>query len=275
MPHNAIHPGVMDGATALAVPLERLYVRYNRAQYISPDPLECLARYTTVADREIAGLVASGLAFGNVQTILRSTHSVLARMPRPAAFLDAITERQLGPLFDGFRHRYVTGADVTRLLWGIKQARARHGSLEGLFAACLDSNDATILPALGRFSAALRGDAPNYLLPVVEKNSACKRLHLFLRWMVRCDAVDPGGWRCIGPASLIMPMDTHSHRIARVLGLTRRAAADARTALEVTEAFRAVRPDDPVRYDFVLTRLGIRTDTDRDGFLRACGHAAA
>jgi len=272
---NAIHSDGIEGLAALAAPLEALYRRYNRARYISPDPLQCLASYGDPADREIAGLIASGLAFGNVQTILRSTEAVLEKLPRPARFLDGMTQPRLYRLFEGFRHRYVDGADVAGMLWGIKQARERHGSLEALFAACAKPADASILEALARFSHALRGGKGNYLLPEVEKGSACKRLHLFLRWMVRHDAVDPGGWACIAPSQLLMPMDTHSHRIARLLGLTRRKAADARTMLEVTAAFRMLRPDDPVRYDFCLTRLGIRTDTDQDGFVHACRVAAA
>ena len=265
----------MDGLAALAEPLETLYRRYNRARYIAPDPLQCLAPYGDVADREIVGMVASGLAFGNVQSILRSTEVVLSRLPRPARDLDGMTRHELERLFDGFRHRYVTGVDVARMLWGIKEARARYGSLDSLFAACMQPEDETILDALGRFSEILRGGCPNYLLPEVAKGSACKRLHLFLRWMVRHDAVDPGGWTCLTPGQLLMPMDTHSHRIARLLGLTSRNAADARAMLEVTAAFRMLRPDDPVRYDFCLTRLGIRTDTDQDSFVNACRVAAA
>jgi uncharacterized protein (TIGR02757 family) len=275
MANIAVQGSDIGGFASLAGPLENLYEQYNHARFVSPDPLQCLAGYGDVADREIVGLVASGLAFGNVQTILRSTEAVLEKLPRPARFLDRVTRRRLDNLFDGFRHRYVTGVDVVNMLWGIKQARARHGSLEGLFAACLDPREETILGALARFACALRCGRTNYLLPEVEKGSACKRLHLFLRWMVRQDEVDPGGWSCIAPSQLLMPMDTHSHRIARQLGLTRRNAADARAMLEVTAAFRQLRPDDPVRYDFCITRLGIRTDSDLAAFLHACRLAGA
>ena len=90
--------------------------------------------------------------------------------------------------------------------------------------------------------------------------SACKRLHLFLRWMVRSDDVDPGPWTSVPAGKLVIPLDTHLHRLAAKLGATRRRSADRTTALEITEAFRRIRPDDPVRYDFALTRLGIRPD---------------
>ena len=275
MPASMNHAVGLGELAALAAPLERLYARYNHARFVEPDPLQCLGPYEDVADREVVGMVASGLAFGNVRTILRSTGAVLEKMPRPARFLDGVTRRRLDALFTGFRHRFVTGSDVANMLWGIKRARRRHGTLEGLFAHCMRAEDETILPALARFSSELRGGRANYLLPEIDKGSACKRLHLYLRWMVRRDAVDPGGWSCVTPAQLLMPMDTHSHRIARLLGLTRRNAADARAMLEVTTAFRKLRPDDPVRYDFCLTRLGIRTDTDLDGFVRACRMAAS
>jgi uncharacterized protein (TIGR02757 family) len=95
------------------------------------------------------------------------------------------------------------------------------------------------------------------LLPLPERGSACKRLNLFLRWMVRRDEVDPGGWRRIPRSALVIPMDVHMHRIAVAFGLTTRRQADMRAAREVTEAFRVVSPEDPTRYDFALTRQGI------------------
>ena len=92
----------------------------------------------------------------------------------------------------------------------------------------------------------------------------------FLRWMVRKDEVDPGGWYNVPSSRLIVPLDTHMHRICLALGLTQQKRADMRTALEITTAFRTITPDDPVKYDFALTRLGIRNDTDMDAFLKQC-----
>ena len=100
--------------------------------------------------------------------------------------------------------------------------------------------------------------------------SICKRLHLYLRWMVRRDRVDPGGWDSVSAAKLMVPLDTHTFRIVCRLGATRRRSADMRAAQEATEAFRRVCPRDPVRYDFALSRLGIREEADMDGFLRQC-----
>jgi uncharacterized protein (TIGR02757 family) len=114
----------------------------------------------------------------------------------------------------------------------------------------------------------------NYLLPAPEAGSACKRLLMYLRWMARRDAVDPGPWQGVDPRLLVVPMDTHMYRVARALGFTRRRTAGMRAALETTAAFARFRPGDPVRYDFALTRLGIRRDTDLPAFLAECGVSA-
>ncbi len=149
---------------------------------------------------------------------------------------------------------------MAALLTGIKRAMAVHGSLERLFAAGLSRGDATVLPALARFVGELRssaGSALPSLLPSPADGSACKRLNLFLRWMVRRDAVDPGPWTTVPASRLVVPLDTHMFRIARGLGLTQRRQADLKSALEITAGFRALRPEDPVRYDFCLTRLAL------------------
>jgi uncharacterized protein (TIGR02757 family) len=122
----------------------------------------------------------------------------------------------------------------------------------------------------GEIAAPFRG-ACNSLVPLPERGSACKRLHLFLRWMVRQDRVDPGGWSDVPAAKLVAPLDIHMHRISCHLGLTRRKQADARAALEVTRAFRQISPNDPVRYDFALSRLGIRRDSFTCGYLEGLG----
>ncbi|MCD6487215.1 MAG: TIGR02757 family protein, partial [Syntrophobacterales bacterium] len=114
----------------------------------------------------------------------------------------------------------------------------------------------------------------NSLLPSPAKGSACKRLNLFLRWMVRHDDVDPGGWDDISSSKLIIPLDTHMHRICLALGITKRKQADMKTALEITRSFQVMAPHDPVRYDFALTRLGIRKDTDITSFLYKFGRNA-
>ncbi len=261
-------------AKTLKPQLDALYARYNRREAVRPDPLEFLYAYSDVADREVAALVASSLAYGRVAHILRSVGEVLRELgPHPARFVDETERDELHRVFAGFRHRFTRGEQMAALLLAAKAIRARHGSLESCFAAGLDGQD-NIVPAMAAFAAELRaaaGDELGHLLPSPRQGSACKRLCLFLRWMVRRDAVDPGGWRAVGASMLLVPLDVHMHRIALALGLTRRNQADLRTAAEITAAFASIEPDDPVRYDFALTRLGIRSDGDLGAFLRECG----
>jgi uncharacterized protein (TIGR02757 family) len=117
--------------------------------------------------------------------------------------------------------------------------------------------------------AARLGGLSGNLLPAPKNGSACKRLFLFLRWMVRRDAVDPGGWERISPSELVLPLDVHLHRISLALGLTARTVPDLKAALEVTGALRNFDPDDPVRFDFSLARLGIRSDYSLKSYLQA------
>jgi uncharacterized protein (TIGR02757 family) len=181
----------------------------------------------------------------------------------PRAWLERASVSEIRAACHGFVHRFTPAAEMAGLLSSIKNAIRKHGSMERLFILGLEARDETVLPALSAFTAELQRQADEAcpsLLPSPDKGSACKRLNLFLRWMARKDEVDPGPWTAVSPARLVVPLDTHMHRISRALGLTRRAQADGRTALEVTQAFREIRPRDPVRYDFALTRLGIRKD---------------
>jgi uncharacterized protein (TIGR02757 family) len=225
-----------------------------------------------VRDREIVAFVAAGLAYGRVAQILRSVEWVVERLgPRPRRFLERASRRVLRDGFSHFRHRFTSGDDLVATLWGLKGVLARHGSLEGCFVAHARPRDDTVLPALCAFMDELRGGREgngNALLVSPRGASACKKLNLFLRWMVRKDAVDPGGWEGVSPSRLIVPLDVHMHRVARRLGMTRRLQADMRTALEVTAAFRRLAPADPARYDFVLTRPGIWGREAWDDFSR-------
>jgi uncharacterized protein (TIGR02757 family) len=252
--------------------LDELYVRYNRREFVHPDPLEFLYDYEDVRDREIVGLVASSLAYGRVAQILKSISSVFKRMPSPSEFLRRTSRESLFTIFKDFKYRFTTGEELSTMLFGIKRVIDRYGSLYACFKTYLN-DDETILPALSAFVQELTSGTNgrrNSLLPSPTKGSACKRLHLFLRWMVRRDDVDPGGWDNISASKLIVPVDTHMHRICSALKLTHRKQADTCTAAEITTAFRTIAPDDPVKYDFALTRLGIRDDTDLRAFLKQC-----
>jgi uncharacterized protein (TIGR02757 family) len=245
-----------------AVSLEGLYARLNSRAYVHPDPLEFLYEYEDIADREIVAMIASSLAYGRVAQILKSVRIVLDRLEGgPAKFVRDASVDKLGRTFSGFKHRFNTGADVAGMLVAIKKLRLANGSLGASFLAVTGKDDATVMPALGRFCAMVRQSGPcGSLLPDPAGKSAMKRMNLMLRWLVRQDAVDVGGWPEALRHRLVVPLDTHMHKIALALGATARKQADARTAQEITAAFGRVVPDDPVRYDFSLTRLGINPE---------------
>lgn len=258
----------------LRAPLDDLYASLSRPEFIAPDPLELVVSYPHVADREIAGLIAACLAFGNVKQIVRNAGAVLTRMREPAAFLRNESPQSIERAFVGFQHRYADARSLARLLAGARRALIEFGSIGDCFAACTRSEDDSVLSPLTRLIAFMDdGAGRNCLLPRPELGSACKRLHLYLRWMVRNDAVDPGGWKHVDPKMLVVPLDTHMRQMAVALGLTRRRDAGLRTALEITQAFRQIAPEDPVRYDFCLTRLGIRNELSPESFIAAC-HSA-
>lgn len=246
--------------------LEKIYKLYNSRRWVHPDPLEFLYLYPDPMDMEIVGLIASSLAYGRVTQILKSVSSVLTQMGEsPSAYLKKSNKTSLYTSLGEFRHRFTNSENIVSMLLGIRNVIKKFGSLYQCFLEGMKVDDVTILPALSFLIQELRlseGACPGCLLPFPENGSACKKLNLFLRWMVRKDKVDPGCWEDISPSMLIIPLDTHMHRICLQLGLTNRKSGDIRTALEITKAFKKMVPEDPVKYDFALTRLGIRNDSD-------------
>jgi len=225
---------------------------------IEPDPLQLVLRYDDPADQEVAGLIAAAFAYGRAEFIVSNIGAVLAKMtPSPSRYLLTFDRREAMKRFAGFAHRFHKTPDLVALLAAI----APHESLGGLFEACYDEGDADIGPSLTRFvSALLPVNAPQslrYLLTDPRDGSACKRMNLYLRWMIRRTAPDLGIWRFANPAKLVMPVDTHIHRIATFLGLNDRATADWKAARAITDQLARFDPADPVRYDFALCRLGI------------------
>ncbi|MCL2684268.1 MAG: TIGR02757 family protein [Synergistaceae bacterium] len=251
--------------------LEELYGEFNRREYVSPDPLEFLYHYDDPADREVVGLVASSLAYGRVASILASVRKVLDVLGEHPATVAGMDEAVLMSRLASFKHRFNDGMEMSKFLSGIGAVLRAYGSLENLFCSRMRGEGiASTLKAMDGFaSEILRGGGlrQSQLLPLTSKGSACKRLALFIRWMVRADDVDPGGWSRISTRDIIVPLDTHMFRIATGLGFVRRSSADGVSALEVTKGFATFRPDDPVRYDFALTRFGIRTGMSVDELL--------
>ena len=251
--------------------LERVYARYNHRRFIGADPLQFAHRFADRRDIEIAAFLAAALAYGRVQQIERSVNALLARMgTSPYEFVAGFDPPGRARLAD-FRHRFTSGEALADLLELLRIVLHEHGSIEAFFAQGDDPAEPNVVPALTRFCDRLEaiharrhGREPDrglmYLLASPRRGSASKRLYLFLRWMVRADAVDPGLWTSIDKARLIVPMDVHMGRLCRILGLYDGRTICLSTAVQVTESFARIEPGDPVKYDFALSRIGILDD---------------
>lgn len=251
--------------------LEQIYIQFNRRAFVHPDPLEFLYLYDDLKDREIVAMIASALAYGRVAGILKSVGRVLGITgPSPYEYVINCDYETVRNDLDGFVHRFATGDSVAALLSGVSGVIKEYGSLYACFCEGIKKTDETILPALNhlvdRMLLNQHGRA-GHLVALPAKGSACKRMNLFLRWMIRNDNVDPGGWDDIPSSKLIVPLDVHMHRISTALGLTSRKQGNMKTALEITSGFRRFCSDDPVKYDFALTRFGIRDDMHFDDFM--------
>jgi uncharacterized protein (TIGR02757 family) len=263
----------------LKAALDDLYLQYNHADRLA-DPIEIARRYPDPADREIAAFCAAGLAFGRVASVLQSVDRLLAAMgPSPAAFVSRFDPRTDARHFDTLGHRWTRGRDLAALVWLLRQMIEARGSLEQFFLDGYDPAAPDVGPALDAFStSALRldlhrvygasrpsGPGVAYFFPKPSSGSACKRLNLFLRWMVRRDGVDFGLWRRVPASKLIVPLDTHIVRLGRCLRLTTCATPGWRMAAQITASLRVLDPEDPVKYDFSLCHLGMM---DACGFRR-------
>jgi len=237
-----------------------------------PDPIDFVLRYADPADREVAGLFASGLAFGRVASfwpVLDTLFTQADKRGGPAAWVDSFNQDDadvLQPLF----YRWVRGPDLARFARTIGRLRSEYGSIGHLFLLHHRSSDPDIGSALGAVIDAFRAASIEhaeqsfsslprgyrYFLPHPSSGSACKRWCMLLRWMVRPQAPDVGQWE-LPPDKLIIPLDTHIHRIAGFVGLTRRKDGSWKTAREITQNLKKMDPSDPVRFDFILAHLGI------------------
>jgi uncharacterized protein (TIGR02757 family) len=242
-----------------------------RSRRLDSDPLVFAHRFADPADREVVAFLSASLAFGRVASIQASVARVLEAIGEsPARFLDSWEERDIAAL-RAFRHRWVSGKDIEDFLRMVKRARHAYGSLGAMFSAGDGGGDDFVAP-LSSFHRNLfsllppRPGAPSrglrFLLPSPEGKSACKRSHLFLRWMIRSEGFDLGLWTGgrFTPARLLLPMDVHVHRISRRIGLTRRKTADLAASREATGWLRLLKPEDPVAYDWPLSRIGILSE---------------
>ena len=262
--------------------LDALYASFNCVDSAT-DPIHLVRHFNNPADREVAGFCAAALAFGRVGSVLQSIGRLFAVMgPSPSGYVRAFDpERQahdLKPLV----HRWTTGADLTALII-ILRRMLQKGSIEEFFLEGFDAGDADLAGALESFStrametnlrAAYGNRKPRpgvgYFFSRPSSGGACKRLNLFLRWMVRSDAVDFGIWKRIPPSKLVVPLDTHVIRVGRCLRLTRYVSPGWKMAADITATLRQLDPHDPVKYDFSLCHIGM---ANACGFNRAQGDA--
>lgn len=260
--------------TLLKPTLDGLYDSFNMPDSAT-DPIQVVRRFSRNDDREVVAFCAAGLAFGRVTSVLQSIQRLVDVMGEsPAAFVRHFEPARDGKALRSFVHRWIRGADIIALLWVLHQMLERSGSLESFFLEG-DPAGEDVREALDSFSSramaldlrAAYGRVParpgvGYFFPRPSAGSGCKRLNLFMRWMVRHDALDLGVWTRVSPSRLIVPLDTHIIRVGRCLKLTRYTSPGMPMALDITRALRALDPADPIKYDFSVCHLGM---------MNACG----
>jgi uncharacterized protein (TIGR02757 family) len=242
--------------------LEEKYYQYNRTSFIDDDPVKVPHCFNRKEDIEIAAFLTSSIAWGNRKAIIKNAFLLMERMDNsPFSFVNSFSDRDLIS-FSDFYYRTFNGTDCMYFLKSLKNIYHTHGSLEAVFQFVPDTDD-PVRCALIRFrelffSIGTPGRSEKHISSAL-KHSACKRLNLFLRWMVRKDkqGVDFGIWKVISPAQLMCPLDLHSGRVARKLGLLQRKQNDWHAVSELTAQLRSFDPNDPVKYDFALFGMGV------------------
>jgi uncharacterized protein (TIGR02757 family) len=260
----SIHP-------SLKIILDQLYNDYS-LDHLQMDPLELVRRYDHPQDQEIVGLIAAFLAVGQVDLIRQSVGHVLSLLgDSPGDFVLNYNPVKNKNLFNGFQYRFYKGEDLHQFIWWMQRMLLQEKTIEQFFLRGYNSGDSDIGQSLSIFVQAVlslephpfysdvpeKGYGIRHFLADPQDGSGCKRLNLFLRWMVRKDDLDLGLWHHISPSQLIIPLDVHIARLGVRLGLTNRKSADWKMAKEITESLRAFDPDDPVKYDFALCKVGM------------------
>lgn len=251
--------------------LDKFYKEYDFSERVLHDPVEFPHKYKSPADIEISAFIASCLAYGRVDLFKPVTERILNSMGKsPYDFLMSFELKRQKNLFSGIKYRFNENEDILCLLHILSVLLIKHKTVEKIFMKFYKSNDPDIGSVLSGFIEHIlgidtekvygRNIRPSGLLqffPSPSKGSACKRMNLFLRWMVRDRDIDFGIWQGIPKNRLIIPLDTHIAKISRCLGFTKRASADWKTAVEITESLKIFDPEDPLKYDFALCHHGI------------------
>ncbi|MHC1738188.1 MAG: TIGR02757 family protein [Ignavibacteriaceae bacterium] len=247
--------------------LEYHYRAFDRSQ-LSPDPLEYPHRFNNPEEIELAAFIASVFAYGNVRQIGRGLNEILNIMAgEPLRYLTASREEKIRDDFGGLKHRFYTPEDIAALFVALGDMYKDGLSVGWLFGKCYEAVGGELKGGIGGFHKFFlerigqKGEVTpgiRFMFPQPERGSACKRINLFLRWMVRKDELDFGLWDFISPSELIIPVDTHIARIARELKLTKLKNVSWKMAEEITDNLRQYDKNDPVKYDFALCHIGIR-----------------
>jgi uncharacterized protein (TIGR02757 family) len=243
--------------------LEHGYDRYCRPEFISDDPISIPHLYTEKCDQEISGLLAATIAWGQRPTILRNARQAMQLMENePYRFVMEHSERDLKDL-QGFVHRTFQAEDLKFFITSLRDIYSRYHTLEDVFLEGITPDSDSMFGALCHFKKVFfsvpHQQRTRKHVADPSKGSSSKRLNMFLRWMVRDDGrgVDLGIWKRISPALLSCPLDVHSGRVARQLGLLARIQDDWRAVQELDTALRRFDPADPVKYDFALFGIGV------------------
>lgn len=246
--------------------LDEKFMQFNTLEFIPDDPITIPHSYSNKEDIEIAGFLAATIAWGQRKTIINNAQQLMLGMDNaPAEFIRNHEDSDLLQ-FENFVHRTFNSVDLIQFMKALKRIYNELGGLEKVFAKPLSKKDSTIEKGLVHFRNVFfdqpheRRTEKHVASP--ETGSACKRLNMFLRWMVRQDegGVDFGLWKSISPAQLLLPLDVHTANVSSKLGLLSRKQRDWKAVLEVTSSLRQLDPEDPVKYDFALFGLGIYED---------------
>jgi uncharacterized protein (TIGR02757 family) len=219
----------------------------------SKDPISLVKRYKTKQDIEIIGLLVSSLSYGRQTVFMDLLEDILPGLSeQPYIYIKETEIPEISKGIRDFKYRFNTKADIISLLETLQRIYVEVESLEDLLSG------SSVRESMSSLIERLReGNEANYLLPSPKDGSACKRLNMFFRWMVRKDDIDLGVWSKVDKKDLIIPLDVHVLRISQEIGITKRKDASWRTAEEITAKLRELDPKDPIKYDAVLCAAGI------------------
>lgn len=235
---------------------EKIYKIYTNNDYVFSDPIIFPKRFKDKTDIEISSLISSSLAYGNVKQIISTLQKIFDILKHPTQYIKNSSNEKIFKDFKNIKHRFTNGFEIAKLLIRLKEIYKNNKDIESLFLKFYVKGS-PIHISYTPFITNIFGNKLKTLIPDAQKGSSMKRFNMFLRWMVRKDKIDFGIWKNISKSDLIYPLDTHVHRFALKNGITSRKDNSIKTALEITAFFKKINENDPVKYDFAISRIGI------------------